>query len=231
MRIEGYEVGFAVPRSGIVTVDGGHFDNLVDFMITEPRQLGRRLRFTGDIAFGELAEGVVNGETIERVYFEMAADQRPAADSANEHYFLDDQVLLDFGPYDGQQLYFFEQEADHVLFAEMPDQLTPDDPGPEVGEEIIGLTNAEIRELLGMSVGGAIVPDDAVEVDRVVGLIGRPAMDLPELDPNPLPEADEDDEPVEDDDPSGDDPVEDDEPEDDADCRWRLFGLAFGRVN
>lgn len=229
MRIEGYEVGFAVPRSGVVTVDGGRFDNLVDFMITEPRQLGRRLLFTGDIAFGDLAEGVVNGDTIERVYFEMAADQRPAADSANEHYFLDDQVLLDFGPYDGQQLYFFEQEADHVLFAEMPEQLTPDDPGPEVGEEIIGLTNAEIRELLGLTVGGAIAPDDAVEVERVVGLLGSPATDLPELDPNPLPEPVENDQPIEDDDPPGDDPVEDDEPEDDEDCRWRLFGLAFGR--
>ncbi len=195
LRIEGYEVGFAVPRSGEITVEGGRFDNLVDFMITEPRQLGRRLTFSGEIAFGDLETGVVNGETIERVHFEMAADQRPAADSANEHYFLDDQILLDFGPYDGRQLYFYEQEADHVLFPEMPEQLTPDDPGPEVGEEIIGVTNAEIREALGLSVGGAIVPEDAVEFERIVGLVGSPAVGLPVLEPNPLPETDEDGEP------------------------------------
>ena len=211
LQIEGYEVGFSVPRSGVVTVDGGRFDNLVDFMVTEPRQLGRRLLFTGDIAFGDLETGVVNGETIERVHFEMDADQRPAADSANEHYFLDDQVLLDFGPYGGEQLYFFQQAADHVLFPEMPEQITPDEPGPEVGEEIIGLTNAEIQELLGLSVGGAIVPADAVEVERMVGLLGTPATDLPELDPNPLPGTDDhEDAPVVPGDP--DDPAEPTEP-------------------
>ena len=213
LQIEGYEVGFAVPRSGQITVDGGRFNNLVDFMVTEPRQLGRRLRFTGDIAFGDLQQGVVNGETIDRMYFEMDADQRPAADSANEHYFLDDQVLLDFGPYAGEQLYFFQQQADHVLFPETPVQLTPDDPGPEVGEEIIGLTNAEIREMLGLSVGGAIVPADAVEVERVVGLVGSPATNLPPLDPNPLPTAD-DDAPAEPDEPVVDEPVTDEPVED-----------------
>ena len=217
LQIEGYEVGFSVPRSGVVTVDGGRFDNLVDFMITEPRQLGRRLLFTGDIAFGDLETGVVNGETIERMHFEMDANQRPAADSANEHYFLDDQVLLDFGPYAGEQLYFFQQQADHVLFSEMPVQLTPDEPGPEVGEEIIGLTNAEIQELLRLAVGGAIAPADAVEVERIIGLLGSPATNLPPLDPNPLPTADED-APAEPDEPAVDEPADEpivDEPVDD----------------
>ncbi|MEY2908272.1 MAG: hypothetical protein RLZZ602_795, partial [Pseudomonadota bacterium] len=190
LQIEGYEVGFAVPRSGEITVEGGRFNNLVDFLITEPRQLGRRLRFTGDITFGDLQEGMVNGETSERIYFEMDADQRPAADSANEHYFLDDQVVLDFGSYNGQQLYFYEQQGDYVLFPEMPVQLTPDDPGPEVGEEIIGLTNAELQTMLELSVGGAIVPENAVQLERISGLVGTQAVGLPALNPNPLPEQD-----------------------------------------
>ena len=73
----------------------------------------------------------------------MDPEFAPAADSANEHFLLDDQVLLDFAPYNGQQLYFEEQLADFVLFPEMPDQLDPEDPGPTIGDEFIGETNAD----------------------------------------------------------------------------------------
>ena len=45
----------------------------------------------------------------------MDPEFAPAADSAN-NFLLDDQVLLDVAPYNGQQLYFPEQLADFVLF-------------------------------------------------------------------------------------------------------------------
>jgi len=190
LSVEDYEIGFSAPRSGVIDVDGGYFNNITDFYINEPRQLGRRIRFGGDLRFGDRSGGVVEGERVERAYFEMDPELAPAADSANEHFLLDDQVLLDFGPYSGQQLYFFEQSADHVLFPEPPDQLTPDDPGPTIGDEFVGVTNADIFSVLGQSFGGAIAPDDALELDRILGLVGTPAVGLPVLDPNPLPSDD-----------------------------------------
>ena len=196
LLIEDYEIGFSAPRSGIIEVKDGYFNNTTDFYLNEPRQLGRRIRFAGDLSFGDRAFGMVEGERIPRNYFEMDPELAPAADSANEHFLLDDQVLLDFGPYRNQQLYFFEQSADHVLFNESPEQLTPDDPGPTVGEEFIGVTNAEIRNRLGKSFGGALAPDDARELDRISGLVGSPAPNRPVLDPNPLPQ--DDDEAVDD---------------------------------
>ena len=138
----------------------------------------------------------------------MDPEFAPAADSANEHFLLDDQVILDFGPFQNQQLYFYEQSADHVLFPEAPEQLTPDDPGPTIGEEFVGVTNAEISSVLGESFGGAMTPADAREVDRILGLVGSPVVDLPELNPNPLP-LDEDDE--------SDEVDESDEGDDDSD--------------
>ena len=181
----------AAPRSGVIELKDGFFNNTTDFYLNEPRQLGRRIRFTGDISFGDRDFGVVDGERIPRSYFEMDPDLSPAADSANEHFLLDDQVLLDFGPYRNQQLYFFEQSADHVLFNESPEQLTPDDPGPTIGDEFIGVTNAEIRQMLGKSFGGVLTPDDAREVQRISGLVGSIAPNRPELDPNPPPEDEE----------------------------------------
>ena len=207
-RVEDYEIGFAAPRSGVVNVEGGYFNNITDFYLNEPRQLGRRIRFSGDLTFGNRDSGVVEGELISRSYFEMDSELAPAADSANEHFLLDDQVILDFGPFQNQQLYFYAQSADHVLFPEAPEQLTPDDPGPTIGEEFVGVTNAEIFSVLGESFGGAMTPADAREVDRILGLVGSPVVDLPDLDPNPLP-LDEDDESDEGDDDSDDDEMDD----------------------
>ena len=110
--VEDYEIGFSAPRSGVIDLDSGYFNNTTDFYINEPRQLGRRMRFGGDIQFGDRVSGVVEGEVVPRSYFEMDPQLAPAADSANEHFLLDDQVLLDFGHFRNQQLYFFEQSAD-----------------------------------------------------------------------------------------------------------------------
>ena len=219
LSVEDYEIGFSAPRSGVIDVDGGYFNNITDFYLNEPRQLGRRIRFGGDLRFGDRFGGVVEGERVERAYFEMDPELAPAADSANEHFLLDDQVLLDFGPYRDQQLYFFEQSADHVLFPEPPDQLTPDDPGPTIGDEFIGVTNADIFSVLGQSFGGAIAPGDARELDRIFGLVGTPATGLPVLDPNPLPSDEDDDDPgdVEEDDDLEDEELEEEGENDDLD--------------
>lgn len=191
LTVEGYEVGLALPRSGVIDVNGGYFNNLTDFYINEPRQIGRRLRFSGDLRFGDRRGGVVEGERVSRSYFELDPEFAPAADSANEHFLLDDQVLLDFGPYQNQQLYFYEQSADHVIFPEVPNQLTPDDPGPTIGEEFVGLDNAALQVLVDGSFGGSIAPADAVQREGVQGLVGSPAQGLPMLDPNPLPTGDQ----------------------------------------
>ena len=210
--VEDYEIGFSAPRSGMIDFRNGYFNNITDFYLNEPRQLGRRIRFGGDIQFGDRASGVVEGEVVPRSYFEMDPELAPAADSANEHFLLDDQVILDFGPFQDQQLYFYEQAANHVLFPEPPEQLTPDDPGPTIGDEFVGVTNAEIASVLGESFGGAMVPDDAREVDRILGLVGSPAADLPELNPNPRPlddDLEEDEEGIEEE----DDDLDEDEEE------------------
>ena len=197
LSIEDYEIGFSAPRSGNIDVIGGYFNNVTDIYINEPRQIGRRLRFSGDLQFGDRPSGVVEGELIPRTYFDLDPDFAPAADSANEHFLLDDQILLDFGPYQNEQLYFYQQEADHVLFPKPPSQLTPDDPGPTIGKEFIGVSNAQIHARLKSSFGGAIVPEDAQEPDRILGLVGSPVADRPALNANPLPmddEVDDDDE-------------------------------------
>ena len=231
LSIEDYEIGFSAPRSGVIDVEGGYFDNITDFYLNEPRQLGRRIRFGGDLRFGDRSGGMVEGERVERVYFEMDPELAPAADSANEHFLLDDQVLLDFGPYRDQQLYFFEQSANHILFPEPPDQLTPDDPGPTIGDEFVGVTNAEILSVLGQSFGGAIAPSDAIELDRIRGLVGTPATGLPVLDPNPLPADQDDDGPGDNEEDEDMDEDEDMEEEEDVDEDEDMDGEDSGDEN
>lgn len=90
-----------------------------------------------------------------------------AADMGNiNRAFLDDTVILDFGPFAHQRLYYNQQQADLVLFPE---------PREDVPLEYVGLTNQQLWDQYGVAFGGAVAPSDAYTVPQVVGLIG-PAL-------------------------------------------------------
>ena len=189
--VEGFETGVIPSPSGEITIDGGNFNNGVDFLVLEPRQTHHRMEFTGDIQFGD-RPGIQTDEGFaERQNLVMMADPRIVVDSFSEWFLLNDRVILNFGEYNGEQLYFAEQAADHVLFNEQPEQVTPDDPGPDVDEQFIGVTNADLQKQFGSSFGGNLLPDDAVDApnDGILGMIGTASPD-----PGPLPAPEENDE-------------------------------------
>jgi hypothetical protein len=183
--VEGFATGVIPSPNGDVKIDGGTFNNGVDFRVLEPRQTHRRMEFAGDIRFGDLA-GVETGDGfIERQNIVMDADPRVVVDSFSNWFLLNDRVILNFGKYSAEQLYFTEQAADHVLFIEQPEQATPHDPGPEVDEAFIGVTNSELQAQVHSSFGGNLLPSDAVDApnDGIVGMIGTATPD-----PGPLPD-------------------------------------------
>ncbi len=195
-HIEGFEVGMIPSRNGLLTEDGGFFDNEeVDFDIQEPRQSNRRLEFTGDIQFGNPGA----------VHFDMTADLRVIVDGVEDWFFLSDRVLLNFGEHAGKQLYYEAQAADFLLFPEQPEQASPDDPGFDVDEQFLEKTNQQLLDEFGMSFGGALLPDDAVGAPpNIIGLLGSPEVGDDPLSDNGLFDEDLDDE-LSDGDSDGDD--------------------------
>ena len=186
-EVEGFVTGLVPTRSGQVVIQDGKFNNANDIVIQEARQTHRRMEINGNIEFGDLEGLEVDGEFIARQNIVMTADLRTLVDSSAEWFFLSDYVILNFNDFSGEQLFYAQQAADVVLFPEQPEQIVPDDPGIEVDEQYLGLSNAQLQEMFGNSLGGTLPSEDAVELadDGIIGLIGSATPDpgvLPDVD-------------------------------------------------
>ena len=170
LDVSGYDVGLIPARNGRVVIDGGRFENRsVDIAFDEPRQVDRDALVTGDIQF----PGASGGWPTTR--FRAEANLNTIVDSEEDWYHLADRITLDYGEFDGDQLYYEAQVPDRVLWPEQPPQETPDDPGEPVPEDLLGLTAAEVADRSGSPFAGALAPSDARSVDGVGGVVGTPS--------------------------------------------------------
>ncbi len=81
------------------------------------------------------------------------------------HVFLSDRVILDFGPYQNQRLYYLMQAVSAVPFPIAE---------PNVPTGYIGLTTLQLWNQFGVLVGGSAAPASAISVPGIVGLVGLP---------------------------------------------------------
>ncbi len=163
IEVVGYDRGVVLPQRGWNTVEGGFFDNRVNFHIPTSVEQGRRIEFNGNIRMGEEAQASSFG----RRPYDIFLDGRihPRHESIM-HAFYRDQILLDFGDFDRQRLYFEKQRSDAVPFPEA---------GPFIPDEFVGKTNAELQREFGLAFGGALAPENARIDPAIRGLIGPPA--------------------------------------------------------
>ncbi len=92
----------------------------------------------------------------------MDLDTRGTITSLDQ-LFYDDIVILDFGPFSNQRLYYTQQEANTVLFSAPREGVPP---------EYVGLINQKLWKRYGVALGGALVPDNAYTAANITGLIG-----------------------------------------------------------
>ena len=187
LTIRGFNTGIFPSRGETVVIDAGRFANGVDIAIPEVRRTHRRLEIRGDVQFETLPDGASPDLASDRQNIVMQADLRDLVDGNVTWFLLSDRAILNFGDFDGDQIYYDAQSADRVLFPQQPDQVVPDDPGFGIPPMFIGLSNAELQEQFMTSFGGSLPPDGAVDApgDGIIGLIGD-ATGSPELPPAPL---------------------------------------------
>lgn len=150
LTISGYHRGIVVPRRGYTIIQGGHFNNAIDIIIQTPVTPNRSVTLTG--LTGDPRIG-------------MSVNEKPIFDSVN-HLFYQDTIILNFGPYVNQRLYYTVQDPDAVPF-HTPLEFLP--------VEYVGLTTQELWDQFGVAVGGEVAPENTTEVPRISGLIGPPA--------------------------------------------------------
>ena len=173
VSIEGYNMGFLVPRSDGAQVNNLTLSNTTDLYIREVVDAPRTLDMN-NVTFGSLDGTAVADEAANRLNVRMSAEIE-GREFQPFNFLMNDRVTLN-----GQQLYFNQQAADAIPtageIAEAPGQ---------VPASMLGLTNQQLRDRFGTSFGGATIPADAVADDfllgGVVGSISDPPPAYPPL--------------------------------------------------
>jgi hypothetical protein len=143
LTVAGYRIGIHLPTRGNSIVNGGHFNNGTDIYI---RNGSRNALITGF-------------ETTPRIA--MVVDFGSEYSLAS--YFDHDVVILDFGPFSNQRLYYQRQTADGIPF---PMQAEG------VPYYYVGLTNQQLWDQFGVALGGEIAPSNVYTAFNITGLIG-----------------------------------------------------------
>lgn len=155
VSVAGYDAGLKVPARGHNTIDGGFFNNNSNIIVLTPFEKNVDIEIGGDLRFGSLP-----GRKIQpRVSLEARLREN---DGSIDHVFYDYRVKLDFGPYRGMEVLFFEQAADFVPY---PTAM------PKVPDAFVGKTNSQLWREFGVAVGGRIAPEDAARDPLIRGLL------------------------------------------------------------
>ena len=159
LTVIGYEIGVAERGYGNTLFFGGYYENRSNIVFRAPRVDARTALITGPIVFAEAPEELLNGKNQSNVIMQPSITERQGS---LLHVFLRDIVVLDYGAFSSQRVYSVNQLADFVPFpvsvADIPIQL-------------VGLTNQQIKDQFGVTLGGEIVPQDAITDSLIGGLI------------------------------------------------------------
>ena len=156
VTIEGFEMGYVVPRNDQWVFEDLTLRNVTDMLIAELRQGPRTLTMNG-VEFGSL-EGTAVAGRLGRRNVVLQADLEYIG--FQPYWFvMPDRITLN-----GQGIYFDQQAANFV-----PLRQPLEEPLVNVPQEYFNQTNRQLAERFGLSYGGAIPPADARPESFVVG--------------------------------------------------------------
>ncbi len=168
VTIEGFEMGFVVPRNDQWTFENLTLKNVTDMLVAEPRQ-GPRTITMSNITFGDLTGTAVAGRGGRRNIV-MAADFT-ALGYQPFWFLMPDRITLD-----GEGVYYDAQAAGFTPLTGPPD---PEELIQPVPSTYVNRTNQQLHDAFGLSFGGAFIPQGARTDSRVVGGVVGPAAPVP----------------------------------------------------
>jgi hypothetical protein len=161
LYVAGYNRGLVVAKAGYSIVNGGYYNNQHNIVVEIPQRQDRTVLIQGPIVFGQLPASRL---TAPHYNIAMRSDFEPDRYGYIDHYFYNNTVTLNFGPYINQQLYFSSQAANAVPFPTAREGV-PDD--------YIGLTTQQLWDYYGIALGGSVAPANATVVSALSnGLLG-----------------------------------------------------------
>ena len=150
LNVAGYFVGIVPSRAGSTFITGGVWNNTHDVMLYSAVLEGRNVVITG-----------VPASTTVTTVAETSTWGGPPATT----FFAKDTIILNFGQFKNQQLFFAAQRANHIPFPVSR---------PDMPAQYIGLTNQQLWDRYGVALGGGIAPSNAITVPGISGLLTPP---------------------------------------------------------
>ncbi|MEO1417320.1 MAG: G8 domain-containing protein [Bacteroidota bacterium] len=159
--VEGFATGMIVPRQGSITINCGTYSNQTNFVITEPVQTGRDLLIDGISTSSHPSFPASS-----YVEIEMSNDFSNPLDRHPLYFMFADRMVLNYGNYINQRLYFDEQDGSFIPILPGYEQSIE---GQIIPSQFVNLTNQQLQNSYQMSFGGAVQPAHAVAVSGIVG--------------------------------------------------------------
>ena len=162
VSIEGFGTGLALPPQGLVTVDCGYLKNGTNLYIPSAQLAPRDMHIEG---LTTEPDPMFNNP----VDIKMEAFFSPPEDKFPAYFLLPDKIILNYGPYANQRLYFNEQAANYKPLPYDEEPYTFFDEERYILPQFAEKTNQELQQAYQMSFGGSLLPSDAVDAPGIIG--------------------------------------------------------------
>ena len=146
LSVSGYWTGIETPRKGNVLITGGSYNNFYDAVMYTAAVEDRNVLITNVPATMKVA----------------AAPNLAGWGLPGSIFFVHDSITLNFGIFQNQRLYYYEQTASYVPFPT---------PRSDMPAAYIGLTNQQLWNQFGIALSGEIAPANVYAVPNLIGLI------------------------------------------------------------
>jgi hypothetical protein len=191
--IEGFSgnaVGLALPLNGIITVDGGTFNNAgFDIQVGHPSKhivndagegfgvgmlsvapTKSEILIQGNITFQDPNNNIVLLDEI--IYDDIPGEGFPLLGGAKEdplYFFAPQEITLNFGPFSNVKAYFDEQDGNHIPLVSNGNACAISDPTECVSNQYVNKTNTQLNSEFNRSFLGTITPTTAIAHNMVIG--------------------------------------------------------------
>ncbi len=146
LAVSGYYQGLQLPRWGNNIVRGGnYYYNTLGITLWSAIFYDRTILFTGFTSPPPIT---------------LLEDLNPILYTTVDTYFVNDSLVLNFGPYVNREFFFAGHKASTVPFPTAR---------PDVPAQYVGLTNQQLWQFYGVALGGKVVPDQAAPLPFVTG--------------------------------------------------------------
>lgn len=162
ISIEGFGTGIALPPQGQVTVSCGNLSNGVNLSIPSPTLSYRDMRIEGITTRPHPAFS-------NPVEIRMNASFSPPEDKFPAFFLLPDKIILNYGSFQDQRLYFDEQAATYKPLPTDGEPYTFFEGSRYILSRFANKTNQQLQQDYQLSFGGSILPANATRVPGIIG--------------------------------------------------------------